>query len=279
MPRAEAAFRRRTFTRSMRRAALTRSCTPPPNAATRAWADRHVFEESVHSADAALPRRLPLLHFCSSPAQRRTRLPFHREVVAIAEAGAALGCKEALFTLGDKPELRFAQARRELAALGHETTISYLAAAAKAVLDRTGLLPHVNPGVMSAGEIADLRAVSVSQGIMLESASTRLGERGGPHFGSPDKDPAARLATIRDAGAQSVPFTSGILIGIGETHAERIEALLLLRDLHDEFAHLQEIIIQNFRPKVGTLMAATPAASVEDHLRTVALARLIFRPK
>ncbi len=157
------------------------------------------------------------------------------EVVAIAEAGAALGCKEALFTLGDKPELRFAQARRELAALGHETTISYLAAAAKAVLERTGLLPHVNPGVMSADEIADLRAVSVSQGIMLESASTRLGERGGPHFGSPDKDPAARLATIRDAGAQSVPFTSGILIGIGETHAERIEALLLLRDLHDEF--------------------------------------------
>jgi FO synthase len=201
------------------------------------------------------------------------------EVLATAEAGATLGCKEALFTLGDKPELRYPQARRELAALGHETTISYLAEAAQAVRERTGLLPHVNPGVMSAAEIVALRKVSVSQGIMLESGSARLSERGGPHFGSPDKHPAARLATIRSAGEQFVPFTTGILIGIGETQAERIESLLQLRDLQDEFGHIQEIIIQNFRPKPGTLMAAAPPASSEDHLRTIALARLIFAPE
>jgi FO synthase len=201
------------------------------------------------------------------------------EVLAIAEAGAALGCKEALFTLGDKPERRYAQARGELEALGEETTISYLAEAAKAVIERTGLFPHVNPGVMSSDEIALLRKVSVSQGIMLESASRRLSERGGPHFGSPDKDPAVRLATIRAAGEQSVPFTTGILIGIGETQAERIEALLELRDLHDEFGHIQEIIIQNFRPKPGTVMASAAPASAEDHLRTIALARIIFAPE
>jgi FO synthase len=201
------------------------------------------------------------------------------EVLAIAEAGAALGCKEALFTLGDKPELRYSQARRELAALGYESTIAYLAGAAKAVLERTGLLPHVNPGVMSGDEIAALRKVSVSQGIMLESASARLSERGGPHFGSPDKQPAARLATIRAAGEQSVPFTTGILIGIGETQAERIDSLLQLRNLQDEFGHIQEIIVQNFRPKPGTLMASVPPASLADHLRTIALARLIFAPE
>jgi FO synthase len=198
------------------------------------------------------------------------------EVFAIADAGAALGCKEALFTLGDRPELRYAQARRELVALGHETTISYLAEAARTVLDRTGLLPHVNPGVMNADEIAELRKVSVSQGIMLETGSPRLSERGGPHFGSPDKHPTARLATIRAAGEQSVPFTTGILIGIGETRIERIETLLQLRDLQDRFGHIQEIIVQNFRPKAGTLMASAPPASIEDHLRTVALARIIF---
>jgi FO synthase len=221
-------------------------------------------------------------HYCTfahPPRQGERAYLSLDEVPAIAEAGAALGCKEALFTLGDKPELRYAQARRELAALGHESTISYLAEAAKVVLERTGLLPHVNPGVMSADEIAVLRKVSVSQGIMLENASARLSQRGGPHFGSPDKEPAVRLATIRAAGEQSVPFTTGILIGIGETQAERIESLLRLRDLQDEFGHIQEIIVQNFRPKPGTLMASVPPASVDDHLRTIALARLIFAPE
>jgi FO synthase len=221
-------------------------------------------------------------HYCTfahPPRQGERAYLSLDEVLAIAEAGAALGCKEALFTLGDKPELRYAQSRRELAALGHDSTTSYLAEAAKAVLDRTGLFPHVNPGVMSADEIAALRKVSVSQGIMLENASSRLSQRGGPHFGSPDKDAAVRLATIRAAGEQSVPFTSGILIGIGETQAERIESLLELRDLHDGFGHIQEIIVQNFRPKPGTQMAWAPPACVEEHLRIIALARLIFAPE
>jgi FO synthase len=221
-------------------------------------------------------------HYCTfaHPPRRGERAYLSRdEVLAIAEAGAALGCKEALFTLGDKPELRYARARAELAALGHATTISYLAEAAKAVLERTGLLPHVNPGVMSAADVAELRKVSVSQGVMLENASARLSQRGGPHFGSPDKEPAVRVATIRAAGEQSVPFTTGILVGIGETHSERIESLLQLRDVQDEFGHIQEIIVQNFRPKPGTAMASALPASTEDHLRAIALARLIFSPE
>src|SRR5207302_9796349 len=139
--------------------------------------------------------------------------------------------------LGDKPELRYDVARRELSVLGHETTIACLAEAARLVFEETRLLPHVNPGVLSATDISALRAVSVSQGLMLESASERLCERGGPHHGSPDKHPQARLASIRAAGEQRVPFTSGILIGIGETREERIDSLLALRDLNDAYGH------------------------------------------
>jgi FO synthase len=200
------------------------------------------------------------------------------EVLAIARAGAAKGCKEALFTLGDKPELRYRVVREELAALGHETTLSYLAAAARAVFEETGLLPHLNPGLLDISDISALRQVSVSQGIMLESASERLCARGGPHFGSPDKDPVARLDTIRKAGEICVPFTSGILIGIGETRAERIEALLALRDLNDRHGHIQEIIVQNFQPKPGTRMAHVPPPSLTDHVWTIAVARLLFDP-
>ena len=181
------------------------------------------------------------------------------EVLAIARAGAAQGCKEALFTLGDKPELRYRVARDELAALGHATTLSYLAEAARLVFEETGLFPHLNPGLLGPSDVAALRQVSISQGIMLESAADRLCEPGGPHFGSPDKRPAARLDAIRHAGEQAVPFTSGLLIGIGETRVERIEALLALRDLNDRYGHIQEIIIQNFRPKAGTRMAGAPA--------------------
>jgi FO synthase len=198
------------------------------------------------------------------------------EVVSIARAGAEAGCKEALFTLGDKPERRYKVAARELAQMGHETTISYLAAMAELVLRETGLLPHLNPGVMSAEEIAKLRRVSVSQGIMLESSSERLCERGGPHYGSPDKRPSVRLATIRTAGELHVPFTSGVLIGIGETRLERIESLLALRDLHHRYGHLQEIIIQNFRAKANTRMANAPEPDLDDLLWTIAIARIIF---
>src|SRR6516162_5805181 len=155
------------------------------------------------------------------------------QVLEIARRGAGAGCKEALFTLGDKPELRYAKAREELAALGHATTIDYLLEAAGWVLTETSLLPHINAGVMGPEDMARLRRVAVSQGLMLETTADRLAIRGGPHFGSPDKAPAARLATIDAAGPLKIPFTSGILIGIGETRRERIETLLALRDVHD----------------------------------------------
>jgi len=200
------------------------------------------------------------------------------EVLAIARAGRDAGCDEALFTLGDKPELRWPEARAFLDRLGHASTIDYLAAMCERVLDETGLLPHANPGVMTPAEIAKLRRVSVSQGLMLESASQRLCERGGPHFGSPDKAPAARLATIAAAGALKVPFTSGILIGIGETREERLDALLALRALHREHGHLQEVIVQNFRAKPRTAMSDAPDASPGELAWTIALARLVFGP-
>ncbi|HEX3536024.1 MAG TPA: 7,8-didemethyl-8-hydroxy-5-deazariboflavin synthase CofG, partial [Stellaceae bacterium] len=198
------------------------------------------------------------------------------EVLPIARAGAAAGCKEALFTLGDKPELRYRAARDELARLGHETTLSYLAETAALVLKETGLLPHLNPGLLTGADIDALRAVSVSQGIMLETASERLSQRGGPHFGSPDKQPGRRLDCIARAGAAAVPFTSGILIGIGETRRERIEAMLALRALHERHGHIQEIIVQNFRAKPGTRMAGSPDPDQADHLWTIAVARLVF---
>ena len=221
-------------------------------------------------------------HYCTfarPPRKHERAYLLPEEALAIAEAGRKAGCKEVLFTLGDKPELRYGVARAELRELGHETTLSYLAEIAGLVLKETGLLPHVNPGLMSDDDLASLRSVSVSQGIMLESASLRLCAKGGPHYGSPDKHPEARLDTIRRAGEQAVPFTSGILIGIGETRAERIEALLALRDLNDAHGHIQEIIIQNFRPKPGTRMARAEAPPLDDHLWTIAVARLLFEPE
>ena len=200
------------------------------------------------------------------------------EVVEVARRGAEAGCKEALFTLGDKPELRYPQARAELDALGYPTTIAYLAAAARAVLDATGLLPHANPGVVTRDELLALREVCPSQGMMLESVSRRLLEPGQAHHGSPDKDPAARLETMRTAGELAIPYTSGILIGIGETREERIESLLALRDLHDAHGHIQEIIVQNFRAKPDTRMADAPDPPLEDLQWTIACARLIFGP-
>ena len=220
-------------------------------------------------------------HYCTfAHAPRELKTPYLSpdEVLAIARAGQAAGCKEALFTLGDKPELRYAAAREALAKLGHASTLDYLEACARLVLKETGLLPHLNPGVMSEDEIRRLREVSASMGIMLETASSRLSERGGPHFGSPDKDPAVRLATLEAAGRAGVPFTTGILIGIGETRAERIDALLAIRDLHQRYGHIQEVIIQNFRAKPDTRMATAPEPSLEEHLWTIAAARLVLGP-
>jgi FO synthase len=199
------------------------------------------------------------------------------EVLDVARAGAAAGCTEALFTLGDKPERRYRVARDELAALGCETTIEYLARMCELVLEETGLLPHANPGVLAADELTALREVTASQGLMLETVAERLSERGGPHFGSPDKLPAARLDTLRLAGELHVPFTTGILIGIGETRAERVEALEAIAALHREYGHIQEVIVQNFRAKPGTKMAEHPEPSLDDLLWTAAVARLVLR--
>ena len=220
-------------------------------------------------------------HYCTfaqAPKRGQRAYLSPDEVLAIARAGREAGCKEALFTLGDKPELRYRAARETLEALGHDTTLSYLEAMARLVLEETGLLPHLNPGVMSASEMARLRPVSASMGLMLESAAARLSDKGGPHWGSPDKQPAVRLATLEAAGVLKVPFTTGLLIGIGETRAERVESLLALRGLHARHGHLQEIIIQNFRAKPGTRMAEAPEPSLEDQLWTIAVTRLLFGP-
>jgi FO synthase len=221
-------------------------------------------------------------HYCTfAKTPRNDQAPYltPEQVLAIARAGARAGCHEALFTLGDKPELRYAGARKALAALGYESTLSYLAAMARLVRQETGLLPHLNAGVMTAQELQELRAVSVSHGLMLEGVAPSLCAPGGPHYGSPDKQPAVRLEMIAAAGQQKIPFTSGILIGIGETRKERVEALLALRDLNDEYGHLQEIIIQNFRRKPGTKMADVPEPSLKELCWTIAAARIIFGAK
>jgi len=200
------------------------------------------------------------------------------EVLEIARAGAAAGCTEALFTLGDKPELRYKAARDELAALRCSSTLEYLERCARLVLEETGLLPHLNPGVMDRHELEALRRVSASMGIMLETTAKRLSARGGPHWASPDKDPARRLETIRLAGELAIPFTSGILIGIGETREERLDALLALKALGEEHGHVQEVIVQNFRAKPGTRMAGLPEPTLDDHLWTIAAARIVLGP-
>jgi FO synthase len=221
-------------------------------------------------------------HYCTfaAPPKRGERAYMTiDEVLEIARAGAAAGCREALFTLGDKPELRYRAAREELAELGCTTTLEYLARAAKAVLEETGLLPHLNPGVLTPDDMRALRPVSASMGLMLETTSLRLAERGGPHFGSPDKLPAPRLATLEAAGLEAVPFTTGILIGIGETREERVAALLAIRASHEKHGHIQEVIVQNFRAKPGTKMADSPEPSVAEHLWTIAAARVILPPE
>ncbi len=220
-------------------------------------------------------------HYCTfaRPPRRGERAYMTAdEVLTIARAGAEAGCHEALFTLGDKPELRYRAARDELAELGCATTIEYLARMCDLVLSETGLLPHVNPGVMTRADLELLRPVSASMGLMLETASVRLSERGGPHFGSPDKLPAARLETIRLAGELAVPFTTGILIGIGETRAERLEALAAIAALHERYGHVQEVIVQNFRAKPGTRMASHPEPSLDELLWTARAARDALPP-
>jgi FO synthase len=232
---------------------------------------------------------IPLTHLCRDVCHYCTfaQTPKHipqaymsvDQVLELCRQGEEMGCKEALFTLGERPELRYNAARKALQEMGFTSTLEYVAHVAGRVAKETSLLPHINAGCMDESELALLRPVSASMGIMLESASARLCEKGMPHYGSPDKDPARRLETLENAGAAAVPFTSGILIGIGETRLERVEALLQLRASHRRHGHLQEIIVQNFRAKPDTLMAAAPEPDLNELLWTIAVARLIFGPQ
>jgi FO synthase len=220
-------------------------------------------------------------HYCTfAKAPRQIPTPFMSvdAVLELARHGKAAGCNEALFTLGEKPELRYRAAREWLDRAGFSSTIDYLAHVAGRVLKETGLLPHINAGTLTPDELKLLRQVSASMGIMLETASDRLSRRGMAHYGSPDKAPAVRLATIRAAGQLNIPVTSGILVGIGETLPERLESILALRQLHEEYGHLQEMIVQNFRAKPGTRMEKHKEPTAEDLCRTIALARLALGP-
>jgi len=200
------------------------------------------------------------------------------EVVALVQAGARLGCKEALFSLGDKPEVLFPEHRAFLKRMGHRTTLGYLREMCELVLTESPLLPHANAGVMSERDMAALREVNVSMGLMLETISERLLRPGLAHHRAPDKIPARRLRTIEWAGKLQIPFTTGILIGIGESHAERVDSLLAIRDLAERYGHIQEVIIQNFKAKPGIPMHEHPEPSAGDMLRTVAVAHLLLGP-
>jgi FO synthase len=200
------------------------------------------------------------------------------DVLTIARHGAAMGCHEALFTLGEAPEARYPAAAEWLAGHGYASTVDYVAAAARLVLTETGLLPHANAGALTGTELEQLRAVSPSQGMMIETLAARLGEPGGPHHGAPDKTPERRLATLEAAGVGAVPFTTGILVGIGETRTERIDALLAIAESHARHGHVQEVIVQNFLPKAGTAMHRDPACDPDEFLWTIAAARLVLGP-
>ncbi len=222
-------------------------------------------------------------HYCTfATTPNRVAAPYLSigEVVGIARDGATAGCKEALFTLGDRPETRWSVAGDWLNARGYSSTLDYLRACAVAVLEETGLLPHLNPGVLSWQELARLKPVAPSMGMMLETTATRLwSQPGGPHYGSPDKEPAIRLRVLEDAGRLNVPFTTGILIGIGETLEERAESLFAIRSVAREYLGVQEVIVQNFRAKPDTAMRAMPDAELADLAATIAVARLVLGPR
>ena len=216
--------------------------------------------------------------FRQSPQDAESLYLSPEEVLAVARAGERLGCTEALFTLGERPEQRYPEARQWLMERGYGATLEYLAAVCQLVLEETGLLPHANPGTMSRRELAALQPYNPSMGLMLESVSPRLYQEGGPHEFAPSKRPRVRLRTIELAGELGIPFTTGILIGIGETRQERIAALLEIRRLHQSHGHIQEVIIQNFRAKAATPMGGAPDAAVEEMRWTVAVARIILGP-
>ena len=229
---------------------------------------------------------LPLTNLCRDycgycvfrrdPAQPGAHTMTPDEVMEVVYAGERMGCTEALFSLGDKPELLFPEMRETLRHLGYKSTLHYLEAMCEKVLRESSLLPHPNPGLMSAEWLQRLSRVAPSMGLMLETTSTRLLAKGAAHDNAPDKDPAKRLRVIGDAGRQQIPFTTGILIGIGETLEERVDTLIAIRDMHARYGHIQEVIVQNFRAKPGTPMAHWPEPNRVDMLRTLAVARLLM---
>lgn len=239
-----------------------------------------------HSVSYSRKVFIPLTHLCrdycgyctfrSDPQAGVQPYMTPDEVLAVAEAGRRAGCKEALFSLGDQPERVFPEAKKFLKRLGFDRTLEYLAAMCELVLEETGLLPHSNPGVMEFEDLRRLRETNVSAGLMLESASPRLGRPGGPHWKAPDKVPSLRLRTLENAGKLSMAFTTGILIGIGETLEERVDALLAIGAVHQEHGHIQEVIIQPFRAKPDIRMAQAPEPSKKDLQRTIAVARLVL---
>jgi FO synthase len=214
--------------------------------------------------------------FRKAPEEAGAKTMTLKEVVGVARQGKLLGCTEVLFSLGDKPEAIYPQMKAFLAERGFRRTLDYLYQACQAVLDETELLSHANPGVMGKGDLQRLKQVNASMGLMLESTSERLLLSGGAHENAPDKKPAIRLRTLAEAGKLRVPFTTGILIGIGESWAERIDALFAIRGIHEQYGHIQEVIIQNFRAKPTIPMRLHPDATRRDMLKTIALARLIF---
>ncbi|MGH8994330.1 MAG: 5-amino-6-(D-ribitylamino)uracil--L-tyrosine 4-hydroxyphenyl transferase CofH, partial [Acidimicrobiia bacterium] len=244
-----------------------------------AHGDRVTFSPKVFIPLTMLCRdRCGYCTFAKPPARLDSPYLDLDTVLSVARAGRAAGCWEALFTLGEAPEERYPVAREWLAAHGHASTVDYLVAAAGAVLAETGMLPHANAGALSRGDLERLRAVSPSQGMMLESLAARLGEPGGPHHRAPDKTPERRLATLEAAGEARIPFTTGLLVGFGENRQERVETLLAIAASHRRHGHVQEVIVQNFLPKPGTSMAQAPPCPEEEMLWTVAVARLLLDP-
>lgn len=217
--------------------------------------------------------------FARHPSERAAGYLSPDDVLKIAREGERLGCKEALFSLGERPEARYPEARAALARLGYDSTLDYLVAMCGLVLEETGLIPHANPGTLSEEEMARLAPVCGSLGLMLESMSERLMKSGGPHHGCPDKHPARRLATLVTAARLNIPFTTGLLLGIGETWDERMATLEAIADVEKRYGGVQEVIVQNFRAKPGIAMAAHPEPSIDDCLRTIAAARLILPPE
>ena len=217
--------------------------------------------------------------FVKHPSKPEARILTPEQVLFMAKQGEAHGCKEVLFSLGEKPELRYPEAKKKLALLGYNRMTSYLRDMCELILDKTSLLPHVNAGTLSNQEIDELKPVSASMGMMLETITKRLSRKGGPHYACPDKTPIQRLRTLSRVGNKKVPFTTGLLIGIGETFEERIEALEEINRIHAKHGNIQEVIIQNFRKKPDIKMANHPEPTLEAMLRTIAAARIILNPE